>query len=1038
MRELQALWHNQGLHFWAIDNGAARTTPDGDADRFWTADEVESRVVPEGELRQTLGDLWDTLLASAVPTETLNLRVPIAKPVEIPPTPETSTAVTETKAENALRTVTVPSLVISPADAVDVLTTWPDYAPHDARRGSSFRYWAKLGQLVLELLARQRLVPDLHQHAGGKFSGFWRVIVDDNETYDRIHRLILAMPPICRAMDSQGETAEAPRLIEEFLWATVDALVRRCLEQDELAHALQDRPEVECNLAMRWLRSLIGVNPSLKASPEESRAIYHYVRQWLSTIEPAAGHREFRTCLQLIPPDDLEGVDQTERAWRLAVKVQSTGDRQTVLDAETFIDSQTSDPAILRRRSDIALEQLRTDIAAGAKFFPPLAPCAEAGGPLDVSLTISEAYQFLRDASPMLEAEGLGIIVPRWWRETRPKLRMRMRVGSAGAKGGVAPATMQLDSLVDYNWKVAIGDDELGEDELKELALAKEPLIRIRGQWTELQRSELDTALRFLEKNPGGTNTIMQTLRTYYWVDDADTGLPVAGLQAEGWVDQILNAALLDERLDSVPPPSNFNGVLRPYQLRGLSWLSFLSRYGLGACLADDMGLGKTIQLIALWLHERREGTSPGPTLLVVPMSVVGNWNREIMRFGPSLRVMVHHGGERLIGRDFIDQVNEFDVVISTYGLAHRDRDHLTQVQWHRIALDEAQNIKNAAAKQAAAIRSLKATHRVALTGTPIENRLSELWSILDFLNPQYLGNATDFRRRFAVPIERYHDDDRTERLRHLIRPFVLRRLKDDPRVQVDLPPKMEMKVLCNLTREQAALYQALVDDMLAQIDNSGGMQRRGLILATLVKLKQICNHPAQFLGEKNQLLNRSGKCDRIVGMMEEVVAEGHFALVFTQFREMGHLLQNVLQETMNREVLFLHGGTPQKHRDLMIERFQKSDPNVPIFILSLRAGGFGLNLTAANHVFHYDRWWNPAVEDQATDRAHRIGQEKQVQVHKFLCIGTLEERIDGLIEQKRSLAENIVGTGEEWLTELTTDALRDLFALSKDAVADE
>jgi SNF2 family DNA or RNA helicase len=398
---------------------------------------------------------------------------------------------------------------------------------------------------------------------------------------------------------------------------------------------------------------------------------------------------------------------------------------------------------------------------------------------------------------------------------------------------------------------------------------------------------------------------------------------------------------------------------------------------------------------------------------------------------------MIHHGLDRLTGKHFVEEVPPYNVVISTYGLIHRDLEHIAAVDWYRIALDEAQNVKNPAAKQATAVRSLKAVHRVALTGTPIENRLSELWSIMDFLNPGFLGNATDFRRRFALPIERYHDDDRAGRLRHLIRPFVLRRLKSDPTIEVDLPEKMEMRVYCNLTREQAALYEATVGEMLGQIDRAGGIQRRGLILATLIKLKQICNHPAHFLGDGSSLPARSGKCDRLTDMLEEALAEGDRALVFTQFREMGDLLVRQLHESLGREILFLHGGTTRLRRDALVAAFQNPTSDNPILILSLKAGGHGLNLTAATHVFHFDRWWNPAVEDQATDRAHRIGQTRRVQVHKFICIGTLEERIDSLLEEKRALADNIVGGGEEWLTELSTDRLRELFALSRDAVTE-
>jgi len=467
--------------------------------------------------------------------------------------------------------------------------------------------------------------------------------------------------------------------------------------------------------------------------------------------------------------------------------------------------------------------------------------------------------------------------------------------------------------------------------------------------------------------------------------------------------------------------------------------LTFLRQCGFGACLADDMGMGKTIQLIAYILHQREIAPDKSrPSLIICPMSVVGNWYRELQRFAPSLSVMIHHGSERLSGQDFIEQVDAYAIVITTYTLALRDREHLAAVQWETLVLDEAQNIKNESAKQTQAIKTLHAAHKIALTGTPVENRLQELWSIMDFLNTGYLGSGTDFRKRFALPIELYHDAERSNILQRLIQPFVLRRLKTDKAIIQDLPEKMEMKVFCNLTREQASLYEAVVQDMMEKITEAAGIERRGLILAALTRLKQVCNHPAQFMDDHSQLSNRSGKLERLREMLEEVLAEGDKALIFTQYAEMGGLLRQYLQDTLGVETLFLHGGTSKKHRDLFIQRFQEEQRNVPLFVLSLKAGGVGLNLTAANHVFHYDRWWNPAVENQATDRAFRIGQQKHVQVHKFICSGTLEERIDQLIEQKRNLAERIVGSGENWLTELSTEQLKELFALDRFAIMEQ
>src|SRR5690606_1383496 len=435
-------------------------------------------------------------------------------------------------------------------------------------------------------------------------------------------------------------------------------------------------------------------------------------------------------------------------------------------------------------------------------------------------------------------------------------------------------------------------------------------------------------------------------------------------------------------------------------------WLAFLDRFGLGGCLADDMGLGKTIQLLALLVFEReeaaREGRDPAevkPTLLIAPTSVVRNWLREASRFAPNLRVRSHHGVDRSIGDTFAREAGEYDLIITTYALAHRDRESLELVEWGRVALDEAQNIKNPVAKQSQSVRSLKAERRIALTGTPVENRLTELWSVMDFCNPGYLGSQHEFRRNFAIPIERRHSKNRRRQLRGLVQPFILRRLKTDPNVVSDLPAKLESKELCQLTSEQAAMYEQAVNRMLGEVDKAEGMQRRGIVLSTLIKLKQICNHPAQAIKEGEEDTgadeaddslplglvqpSRSGKCVRLLELLDEVIAEGSQARVFTQFRRLGKMLTAMPRHELEREVLFLHGGTPQHTRQEMVDRFQKADGTAPIFVLSLKAGGVGLNLTAASHVFHFDRWWNPAVENQATDRAHRIGQTRTVQVHK-------------------------------------------------------
>jgi SNF2 family DNA or RNA helicase len=432
---------------------------------------------------------------------------------------------------------------------------------------------------------------------------------------------------------------------------------------------------------------------------------------------------------------------------------------------------------------------------------------------------------------------------------------------------------------------------------------------------------------------------------------------------------------------------------------------------------------------------ERTATQRPKPTLLIGPMSLVGNWQRETAKFAPKLKVYVHHGTGRHRDEDLVEAVKQADLVLTTYGTALRDVDALKAIEWGRIVCDEAQALKNSSTRQAKAVRSIPAASKLALTGTPVENHLTELWSIMEFANPGLLGPRDRFRERYAVPIEAQGDEQAAAALKRATQPFILRRLKTDKSIISDLPEKQEIKVYCNLTAEQASLYQATVDDMLEQIAAADDKQRRGLILATMAKLKQVCNHPAHLLKDGSRLNDRSGKLERLEEICGEILEQGEKALVFTQYAEFGSMLQPYLESRLDRPVLWLHGGTSKIQRDALVQHFQE-DREPSIFLLSLRAAGTGLNLTAANHVIHIDRWWNPAVEDQATDRAFRIGQTKNVQVRKFICVGTLEERIDEMIERKKALAESIVGTGEAWLTELSVAELRDVFRLGAEAVS--
>jgi SNF2 family DNA or RNA helicase len=573
--------------------------------------------------------------------------------------------------------------------------------------------------------------------------------------------------------------------------------------------------------------------------------------------------------------------------------------------------------------------------------------------------------------------------------------------------------------------------------ELESLAKAKAELVKFRGQWVEMNATEIQAAIDLWKnKKSNGQITVRNILHMALGTRNQNHVLEFEGVQATGWIGDLLKQLEGKARFEELAPPKHFSGTLRPYQVRGYSWLAFLRRWGLGACLADDMGLGKTIQTLAQLQQDRLNG-SESPVLLVCPTSVVNNWVKEAARFTPRLSVMVHHGIERKRGEAFFNEARNHALVVSSYALLHRDAEFLQQVSWEGVILDEAQNIKNPQTRQSCAARSLKSTYRIALTGTPVENNVGDLWSIMEFLNPGFLGTQTEFKRNFFIPIQTGQDPAAAQRLKKLTGPFILRRLKTDKSIISDLPEKQEMNVYCSLTREQGSLYAAVLKEVEEKLNDVEGIERKGLILATLSKLKQVCNHPAQFLGDNSSIEGRSGKLTRLVEMHEEILEVGERSLVFTQFVEMGTILQRQLESSFGREVIFLHGGVAKKKRDLMVERFQNEESAPPIFILSLKAGGTGLNLTQANHVFHFDRWWNPAVENQATDRAFRIGQKRNVQVHKFICAGTLEEKIDEMIERKKAIADNVIGTGEGWLTEFSNDELKDLFALRMDAVQD-
>ncbi|RXS83507.1 DEAD/DEAH box helicase [Geobacillus sp. PK12] len=692
------------------------------------------------------------------------------------------------------------------------------------------------------------------------------------------------------------------------------------------------------------------------------------------------------------------------------------------------------DDSVIAPASDIprAWRPYESSIQRAIRRICAIVPWLDAGEGLRTELSNEEAWRFLSEDSLKLTEAGVRLLLPDWWHDIR---QAQLSIKAKLSPSVNAESLFGLERLADFDWRVATNGIELTEEEFAALAEQKRRLIRLRGQWLILDPALVRRAQALMEKaKKEGVpihDIVAQTLlsEAEEREEATDESIPIhidVHDQFRAFIRQL-------QQLDGLPKanvPPSFHGTLRPYQQRGVDWLVFLRRFGFGACLADDMGLGKTVQLLAYLAHVKEIERPDTPALLICPTSVIGNWQKECARFTPDLRVYVHHGPNRAKNDAFVQTAGEADLVITSYNLAHLDQDDLKQIHWHAICLDEAQNIKNAQTKQARAIRRLSGKHKIALSGTPVENRLGELWSIFHFLNPGYLGSRAEFERRFAGPIEKEGDARKKAALQALIRPFLLRRTKTDEAVALNLPDKLEQKEYCPLTAEQAALYEQLVNDTLERAKEASPFARRGLILQMLNGVKQICDHPALYLKERRprQLVERSHKLEKLIELIEQIRANDESCLIFTQYVRMGEMIQELLSDLFDEPVLFLHGGVPKQTRDRMVEEFQARQ--APIFLLSLKAGGTGLNLTAANHVIHFDRWWNPAVENQATDRAYRIGQTKFVHVHKLITVGTIEEKIDEMLEQKQALAD-LITEGEAWITELSDDELRGLLALS-------
>ncbi len=941
-------------------------------------------------------------------------------------------------AEDAVRPVERPARFIPVLPTIRRLAELPPGSdwPGWSRPSASVLGWSVAAKLALELVAAGRLVPTLRPGSDpSEAIASWRVATADDR---RLTDLADALPLSAHALRRSSGALWSPH---ELVAAFLDAVADACAREGRRPELDPRRRAPRGPLGEMWSAALTGSDPTVGYLRVPADELATEVTEWAAPLLGDERRSVARLALRLEPPpvgDDgseaLPGrLAATGHPWQLSYHLQSVRDHDQRLSASEVWARAGGPIELGERLIDDAEFVLVRGLATAARLYAPIDASLSESQPVGIELRATDVAELLGEGVDALSAAGIGIELPPELRETGARtVRLRVRLGATttGPPRVDGAAPLGMSGLTDLRYEIALGDETLSAEEFAEIVAAGQPLVRWRGSWVRVDRGTVD---RIQELAGDGTaleltEALAAALSGQHEVADL------------GYVEAVADGNLgrLLDQLRTADGPGDaeivgIDGELRPYQERGVAWLQRLTELGMGGVLADEMGLGKTLEAIALLTSRDQDR----PHLVVCPTSVVGNWEREIARFAPGVPVLRHHGTDRPQSRRAFQPGQ---VTVTSYALLRRDIGLLEDIAWDVVVFDEAQQIKNPSSKGAQAARSLDSRARIAMTGTPIENRLSELWSIVDVTNPGLLGSQRSFNDRFAVPIERWHDQGAAGRLKRLVAPFVLRRRKADPEVAVDLPPKQEVPVVCALTREQASLYQAAVDQAFAGDGlGSTAFERRGRVLALLTALKQICNHPRQYLRDDGRVAGRSGKLTRTAEILGEVVDAGDRALVFTQFREMGELLSPFLREHLDvPEVPFLHGGVPLTARDEMVERFQQADDAAPVLLVSLRAGGTGLNLTRASHVVHFDRWWNPAVEDQATDRVHRIGQTRPVTVHTLVTAGTIEERIAELLERKRTLADAIVGTGETWITELDDEELRELVELSTADLADD
>ena len=889
-----------------------------------------------------------------------------------------------------------------------------DRAGRPMRR--SARVWAAAAAAGVSLVARGRLLPTV----GADDADVWRAGPLDPADLSWLRELAACFPPTAHALAVPGSRPmrlRSPEALIRDLWDAIADMIARSpgAPRTTASPAFAAAEPTRVSDLTEWLAD---TSDGLSAGARLGLRIEAVAAPLMADDEEglfADDEDDYPGTAEAVPAEVpggaewLEGAEGSAPKFRLVLQLRSNADPSLIVDAAALWSQPET---VLSRFGSQAETDLLLALRRGAATWPPLAPVLQQASPSVIDLDDDALTSLLGPAAEELAGAGIEVL----WPSSMLGDGLKLRAVPTPAPEKLMDAGFGLAAMLDFRWQLTLDGALLDADEIAALAEAKRPLIRLRGRWVILDPALLDRLRRPPRTRMRASEALGAVLAGSAEIDGETVEVVAEGALA----DLAARVAGIASALVPLDPPPGLKATLRPYQQRGLAWLAGMCDTGLGGCLADDMGLGKTIQVIALHLHRR--DTKAGPTLVVCPASLLGTWEREVRRFAPDVPVRRYHGGGRHLQDLAVDEI-----VLVTYGVVLRDSAPLAEVGWGLVVADEAQHAKNPLSRTARELRAVPAPARIALTGTPVENRLSELWAILDWTTPGLLGHLETFTRRVAVPVERYRDADATARFASLIRPFLLRRRKTDPGIAPELPRKTETDLFVPLTAEQVTLYEAMVRETMEAIETSDGIERAGLVFKLLTALKQICNHPVQYLKQPGPLAGRSGKLAAFDELTDLILAGGESMLVFTQYTQMATLLQQHL-DARGIGSLFLHGGVPVPRREEMVARFQAG--GVPVFLLSLKAGGTGLTLTRATHVLHYDRWWNPAVEDQATDRAYRIGQDRPVQVHRLIAEGTLEDRIAALLEKKRELADAVIGSGEGWIAELSDAELAELVSL--------